>query len=239
MARNNKLKPRLWEWDYLGMKPLLKEIRFFAEALPNAYTVLDIGCGEKPYKALFKGATQYVGLDMAEGPNVDVVGLAWDLPFPDNSFDVIIITQVLEHIRDVEKTVAEIQRVAKPDASIFASAPLTFLEHGAPHDYWRFTRYGFEHLFRNFNIVSIHDLNGYVNTLCRMINTFIQYFPFPRILFFPLFFFFNVVGLSVDATAWGLMKIFPFTTAVQKAYKVYRAMPENYAVVLRNNASKS
>lgn len=116
---DDKTRPHIWQWDYLGMKPLLREMKKFIATLPTEYKLLDLGCGSKPYKNLFAGTTQYIGLDIVDGPEVDVVGNAWELPFPDNSFDVIISTQVLEHTEKVEQTVREIQRVVKPGGQIF------------------------------------------------------------------------------------------------------------------------
>ena len=239
MHITQKTQPRLWQWDYLGMKPLLRELKLFTATLPPSYRLLDLGCGSKPYRSLFTGATEYIGLDIVPGPQVDIVGEAWNLPFPDASFDVLITTQVFEHTRDLETTVREIQRVVKHDGYIFVSAPLTFVEHGQPYDYWRFTQFGLQHLFRNIQIVSITGLSGYVNTLCRLTNTLLQYLPYSWFWLAPVFLFYNSLGIVSDlffTIAYKLLKNIPLIA--RGYYNVYRGMPEDYVVVLRNISSK-
>lgn len=232
---SDQLKPRIWQWAYLGMKPLLKEITAFAGTVSPQDRLLDLGCGSKPYAPLFSHVTDYVGVEIEPGPKVDVVAPAWKLPFPDNSFDVLISTQVLEHVSKLPEAVAEIKRVVKPGGKIFISAPLTFIEHGTPYDYWRFTRYGFEYIFRECTIVKIQGLNGFLNTICRLMNTFIQYIPIPHILLSPIFLWFNVWGVLADTAAKVALKLLGGIPIIREGYeKVYMGMPENYVVVLVN-----
>ncbi|MBI2415261.1 MAG: class I SAM-dependent methyltransferase [Candidatus Kerfeldbacteria bacterium] len=235
MHQTDKTHPHIWQWDYLGMKPLLRELKHFAATLPKQYTLLDLGCGTKPYRSVFTGATTYTGLDIVPGAQVDIVGEAWNLPFPDASFDVLISTQVLEHTRDLDSTIKEIQRVVKPGGYIFISAPFAFVEHGQPYDYWRFTQFGLRHLLRNFTIVSITGLSGYINTLCRLLNTLLQYFPYSWIILAPTFMFFNVFALAVDALVATLARLFKNSLLISQGYhNAYLGMPEDYCVVLRN-----
>lgn len=225
---------RIWQWGYLFIRPLLIALRQFTTTLPANYRLLDLGCGSKPYRSLFTGATEYIGLDIVPGPQVDIVGEAWNLPFPDASFDVLISTQVLEHTRDLDLTIKEIQRVVKPGGSIFISAPLAFVEHGQPYDYWRFTQFGLRHLFRNMTIVSITGLSGYINTLCRLINTLLQYLPSWMPLA-PIFMFFNICGLMSDALVKHFARLFSNVAFIAEGYtKVYLGMPSDYCIVLRN-----
>jgi ubiquinone/menaquinone biosynthesis C-methylase UbiE len=66
-------------------------------------SMIDIGCGEKPYKALLSPhVTRHVGLDhidsLHDKSNVDLFGTAYEIPAEDNSFDSAICTAVLEHL---------------------------------------------------------------------------------------------------------------------------------------------
>lgn len=80
--------------------------------------VLDIGCGLNK----FVGA---IGLDRVALPGVDVVHDfdKFPYPFPDNSFDRVVLRHCLEHVADPIKTMEEIFRIATPNAEIEIHTP--------------------------------------------------------------------------------------------------------------------
>lgn len=226
------------------MKPLAREITAFAKSLPVQYDLLDVGCGSKPYKALFTGAQTYTGLDIVEGPNVDIVGKAWELPLPDNSVDVIISTQVLEHTEQFEKTVSEMQRVLKPGGRIFISAPFAFQEHGMPYDYWRFTQSGLRSVFANFTIEQVKPLQGTIGTLYRLWNSFLVNTgpqPLTHYIFAPVYVLTNLAGIICDAIcnvlfSWQDAVIHTLLKRETHFHRNYWALTENYALVARNDS---
>lgn len=239
LTENEKLKerlnPQLWQQGYLGMRPLLLALKSFSKEIRNKNTksILDLGCGIKPYKTLFPFVEKYVGFDVQPHPRVDVVGFNWNLPFEDNEFDALISTQVLEHTAKIPETVAEIRRVVKPGGLIYISVPLTFPEHGIPYDFYRFTRYGLREVFKDFEIISITPHNGYLATLLRLWNAFLNYIPGARFFLFPVFFFNNMLALAFDCAAKLLSRL-PHPL-VREAYdKVYLGMTESYSLVARN-----
>ncbi len=151
--------PTICQPEYLKMRSLLGLLnRFVAELKPNASTaVLDFGCGFKPYYPLFaQSGCKYVGADIFDGQFVDVV-CSPDKPLElqDERFDVVLCTQVLEHVAEPAKILAELERVLKKGGIVFASLPFAWEEHNYPADYWRFPRDGIRHLFRNFSDVQI------------------------------------------------------------------------------------
>lgn len=88
-------------------------------------------------RGLFTGA--YVGVDMRDGPSVDVVALGSALPFPDASFDVVVSTELLEHDAAWWVSIAEMRRVLRPGGHLLITTRGNgFGEHGYPYDYWRF-----------------------------------------------------------------------------------------------------
>ena len=110
--------------------------------------VLDVGCGEKPYLPMFADrASEYRGIDAAPGPEVDDVGVVEALPYEDGSFDVVLCTQVLEHVGDPRQAVSEIGRVLAPGGVAFVSTHGVFLYHPDPVDLWRWTHEGLARLF--------------------------------------------------------------------------------------------
>jgi len=227
-------RPVITDWSYISLKALARQVRTFASMVEkeNARSLLDLGCGAKPYRPFFPHIEKYIGFDIAAGPEVDVVGKNWDLPFANDEFDALLTTQVLEHTAKLLPTVQEIQRVVKTKGLIFVSAPLTYPEHGVPYDYYRFTRYGLLELFRDFTVVHISSSGGFLSTLCKLHNVFWNYFPYARYWAWPLFLFNNIVGLAADFIFSRFSK--SQVSVLAKAADIYMRMPENFMIVLRN-----
>lgn len=111
--------------------------------------VLDLGAGRAKYKPMLQSvASEYTAFDMAEGPNIDVVGDVHALPFGDGSFDTVVCTQVIEHVCEPWRVVEEIARVLKPGGVCVLTTPFMMPHHADPHDYYRYTPDGASHLFR-------------------------------------------------------------------------------------------
>ena len=109
--------------------------------------MLDVGSGLKPYYPFFASAAEYVGVDVVDGPTTDIVGPIESLPVEDNSFDIVLCTQVLEHVDDPAAAVRELHRVTKPGGRVLASTHGVMVFHPNPNDYWRWTHTGLRRLF--------------------------------------------------------------------------------------------
>jgi SAM-dependent methyltransferase len=128
-----------------------------ARLIPPNSRVLDIGAGEAPYRELFE-EHEYVTLDRAETPHsgeVDLFGSADAIPAEDGSFDVVVCTQVLEHVPRPPDALGEFRRVLRPGGTILATVPFLWEEHEAPHDYYRYTRYGIEQMLSDAGFAEI------------------------------------------------------------------------------------
>jgi len=80
---------------------------------------------------------EYVGVDVVEGDNVDVVAESpYRYPFEDKYFDVIITGQTLEHVAYIWEWIKELNRILKSGGKIFIIAPSRGHRHNRP-DYWR------------------------------------------------------------------------------------------------------
>jgi SAM-dependent methyltransferase len=129
--------------------------------------VLDVGCGEKPYEHLLRPYVQsYTGLDhrnTLHDAKADVWGDATDLPFADGSFDTVVMFQTLEHLPEPAQALAEAFRVLRSDGVIFATTPFMWGLHEQPYDFYRYTPFGLEHLFRaaGFEKIEIEHVGGY------------------------------------------------------------------------------
>jgi SAM-dependent methyltransferase len=123
--------------------------------------VLDVGSYNVngTYKDLFSGRKfEYVGLDITEGPNVDICPknpYVWS-EIPDDSFDVVISGQAFEHIEFFWLTMAEMARVLKKDGLMCVIAPHGFTEHRFPVDCYRFFSDGMLALARYVSLEPLH-----------------------------------------------------------------------------------
>jgi SAM-dependent methyltransferase len=96
------------------------EDTFFApEQIARDARVLDVGCGDH------KKVPWAIGLDRVKTAATDVVHDldTYPWPFPDNHFDVIVASHVVEHLEDILRLGDELHRIAKPGAQIRIATP--------------------------------------------------------------------------------------------------------------------
>jgi SAM-dependent methyltransferase len=169
---NDHLFPRLKKEFYLHRVKLRDYVLRFSKDLPTGKKILDFGCGNKPYSRFFE-TQKYYGIDGSLKSKADLIGLG-DLPIKDESIDYVVSYQVLEHVPDPHKIVAEFYRVLKPNAEIVISVPFVGEYHTCPNDYWRFTHEGIMELLKNFTDIKIvPDLNR-VQCLISILAYFIR-----------------------------------------------------------------
>jgi SAM-dependent methyltransferase len=114
--------------------------------------LLDVGCGMKPFESVFGAhVTEWHGIDQQESASGrtradQYVDLRHPLPLRDADFDVVLCTQVLEHVPDPFLVMRELARVLRPGGVVLLSAPQTFPRHEEPHDYFRYTNHGLRHM---------------------------------------------------------------------------------------------
>jgi SAM-dependent methyltransferase len=141
--------------------------------------VLDVGCGVKPYYPFFAGAASYVGVDVQENPNADLTGSIEALPVEDGSFDVVLCTQVLEHVDDPAAAVRELQRVVAPGGRVLASTHGVMLYHPNPQDLWRWTHTGLQRLFEreaSWASVTVEPGAGSAECLGMLLGNYLHLF---------------------------------------------------------------
>ncbi|HTK31051.1 MAG TPA: class I SAM-dependent methyltransferase [Candidatus Saccharimonadaceae bacterium] len=143
--------------------------------------LLDVGCGVKPYRAMFSGVSWYLGIErpgtLSRSSVIDVYADALALPFRGGSFDSVLCNEVLEHVTDPARLFAEAARVMKPGATLILSTPQTWGLHEEPFDFFRYTRYGLEHLARGagFEVLEIRATCGTFATVGQRLASFFFY----------------------------------------------------------------
>ena len=166
----------------------------FAGALPAGARVLDAGAGEGKYARHF-ARHRYCGVDLAVGD------AAWDysrlhaiadltaLPFRDRVFDAALHIVTIEHLREPAAALREIARTLAPGALLLVAAPHQWEVHQAPHDYFRYTRFGLAHLLEKagYELVDMRAAGGYFRLLARRLLNGLQFFSkgMRRLWFLP------------------------------------------------------
>ena len=156
-----KLKSRL-------RKKIVREhLKNFLEQHRTDSQVLDLGCGRSRYTELFPNR---IGFDITRDRGVDVVGDAHHLPFRSGQFSTVLATEMLEHVVDPQRVVSEMLRVARVGGKVILTTRFVFPIHEAPHDYFRFTKYGLAHLFRNCPDVQIQQEASSFETIAILLQ---------------------------------------------------------------------
>jgi SAM-dependent methyltransferase len=116
--------------------------------------ILEYGAGERPFEEFFKGMS-VVAADISQNAQgtIDVIldKESNYLPFPDNAFDVIIIFDVLEHIKNDREICKEFNRVLTPGGLVIGNVPFLYRFHEEPYDYHRYTPSGLRFLFNEIS----------------------------------------------------------------------------------------
>lgn len=139
----------------------------FVEAHATSLRTLDIGAQNGPYAAFFPNR---IALDVRQGRGVQVLGDAQALGLADQSFDVVLCTEVLEHLPEPQRAIDEMHRVLTPGGTLLLTTRFLFPIHDAPHDYFRFTKYGLRHLLRRFEILELEEEADSVGTLAILLQ---------------------------------------------------------------------
>ncbi|MBS3066396.1 class I SAM-dependent methyltransferase [Candidatus Pacearchaeota archaeon] len=160
--------PKLTDDIYLHFSEVLKDIKKYSPEIRGK--VLDLGAGKSPYKKFFKNTSEYLRLDNRDYKGIDIVAdITKKLPIKDKSFDSVVCIQVLEHVKDPEFVVNEICRILKNNGRCLLTTHMAAPLHGEPYDYYRFTKYALEDLFKDFKYVEIKESGGAALSIFQLI----------------------------------------------------------------------
>jgi SAM-dependent methyltransferase len=146
-------------------------------------TLVDIGCGMKPYKDLFDPyVDSYIGIDPNACQNdhscPGVSADAYNTTLNDGTCEIILCTEVLEHLEDPGRALSEMNRILKDDGIVILTVPFFWHIHEAPRDFYRYSEYGLRHLFEEagFGIIEIRPLTGFCVTFIQLLVYFLMRF---------------------------------------------------------------
>lgn len=138
--------------------------------LPVGARVLDVGSRDVngSYRALVETRNwQYVGVDIREGPNVDIV-VTEDKLLTAGVYDAVISGSTIEHVFDLKQWIVQVARLLKPEAWLLIYTHHAWPEHRHPVDCWRILPDGLRWLFDQagrltdyqIRMIDEHDLFG-------------------------------------------------------------------------------
>lgn len=162
---------------YWARRPLRREIEhcrtFFRGEL------LDVGCGTAPYRSLFPDC-HYTGLEfdceeMRQMGSADYYYDGKHFPFPPESFDGILSSQVLEHVFNPQEFLSECHRVLRNDGMMLITTPFVWDEHSQPYDFARYSSFGVAALLKQsgFEIVYQAKTGTDLSLFFQMYNLFV------------------------------------------------------------------
>ena len=186
----------LWSPTYLQSKFTLPCIEKYFKNIKIG-TICDFGCGDKPYQNYCGKEVKYLGIDIdTENEKADIfASVCQKIPLEDELSDYCVSFFVLEHVEEPQIKISEMYRILKKGGKIFMLIPMYWEEHEIPYDFFRFTKYGIEHLLKEagFREINIYPLNGSFSiigvTIAKMLNNFIllkPIIPFANLFFYYL-----------------------------------------------------
>lgn len=161
MERRRRYEPRLWRQDYFVLSHLTNWLddRLVIAVRPGM-SVADIGCGEQPLRALIESSgAQYVGIDVVQNATgtVDTIAPITDIPLADECFDLIVCTEVLEHVSHTREAMMEIARLLAPGGRAILTTPFCYPLHEEPYDFVRLTPHQFRAIVADAGLM-VEDL---------------------------------------------------------------------------------
>lgn len=182
---NNRflVRRKIWKFIYENLKQ------------NNKYDIIvDVGGGKSPYKKMFS-YSKYIILDIENRTNSDdvvITDLNSQINLPDDFADLVLMTEVLEHLHNPGKALREIYRILKKDGRLILTTPHVWMFHEEPNDFFRYTPYSLDLLLKNagFNKFKIEQSNSFWYTICQLIVT-----PIKKNILKPIIFMVNVLAL--------------------------------------------
>jgi SAM-dependent methyltransferase len=221
----DRIRPSLFQYDYLTLSTLVADVQRLIAEVPcrtgvdqDTTVALDLGCGKSPYRFLLRSRGFVVKtMDIDPDSAADYQGTIEETGLPDQSIDLAICTQVLEHSIDPGQGLREICRILRPGGYLIASAPHIWFYHPHPSDNWRFTQEGLPRLVAACGLEPIRLLaqGGSVLSYFQIVNFLL--FGLVGKLAAPVYAVTNVIGKLGDNLLTNSLFCHNFAVLARKA----------------------
>lgn len=212
MQMNSYLKPTLSADlpHYVARKSILYFMKMNVAEFSG--TVVDLGCGNMPYKELVlsqKNVQHYISIDVAQSEfyknSPDIIWNGKEIPLADNSVDVVLFTEVIEHLAEPLAVCKEVNRVLRVNGKIIGTTPFFWPIHEAPNDIQRFTPFGLQKVLENAGFKEIRILapGGWRLSLAQFLCIYIGFGVNSKLVkkLLSALFYFPVLWLSRNIVA--------------------------------------
>ena len=188
--------------------------------------VLDAGCGHRPYQIMIERlASGYDSLDIEEraGPVTIRADLQRMPEVPSDRYDVVLCSEVLEHLPKPDRAIGELRRVLKPQGTLILTVPFLSRLHEEPCDYFRFTEHGLRRLLADaaFSVEELRPTGSVFGFLGHQISSIVVVGTFGIPLVRLLVFWLNA-----------MLVVFP-CYLLDRIPKLGRKLPLGYVLVAR------
>jgi SAM-dependent methyltransferase len=192
--------------------------------------LLDLGCGKAPflgYYAEFVDSATLVdwGNSLHDNPLLDLVAdLNKPLEFGDETYDTIILSDVLEHIQEPKNLMSEISRILDNGGVLLLNVPFLYPIHEEPFDYYRYTRFSLERMCEGvgLEVIEISPIAGLPEILIDIMSksALLAFGRLPSLR--------SRLAALIQLTGAWLMKLRPFIYASRRSAQRY---PLGYALI--------
>ena len=134
--------------------------------------LVDLGCGNAPLAGIYQDLVDsFLWVDWPNSPHqvfeVDqFADLNVGLDFGDESFDTLLLSDVLEHVAQPEALFKELARIMRSGATLIVGVPFLYWIHEEPNDHHRFTRYKLSDfgIVNGLEVVEVKEVGGGLDT---------------------------------------------------------------------------
>lgn len=187
-AGSTRLHPTIFNSRYyylLQLKKKVEEIIHIHIKGKKFDTIVDYGCGNVPYKPLFTPfVNRYQGADLALNKTADIhIESNGRIDLANNSTDIVLSTQVLEHVENPLAYLSEAHRILKNDGLLILTTHGYWMYHPDPTDFWRWTSAGLRKIVEEsgYEIVGFSGVMGRSSMGLQLFQDGI-YFKLPKVL---------------------------------------------------------
>jgi SAM-dependent methyltransferase len=188
--RKNKLRASRNKKDVSVSSRLIADLvaEQYQIAIPAHLTgrIVDLGCGEVPlYHLVHMYATEITCVDWPgtyhKTTYADyLIDLNTNLPFDNEMYDTVLLSDVLEHIRQPHNLISEISRILKTNGKLIMNVPFFYNLHETPYDYYRYTEFGLRFLVESngLEVIILNPIGGFPDVISDLLGKFSNSIPF-------------------------------------------------------------